>query len=701
MVGGLLGLALFMVLYGAHILDPGNIGWLMAEDAATHYIGWHFFRNEEWGFPLGALHRYGMEVASSVVYSDSLPLFALLFKPFSSWLPKLFQYTGIWIALCYFLQGFWGWWLLSRLSPSWGVRLFGTAFFLLSPLVMLRGDGHFALMGHWLILAAFSLYFAPSSRFYRWGWVALIVLAALVHAYLASMVLAIWVADTVKRLVLDRGLAVKEVFQAGMLILVSLMLAMWQGGYFSSAGIAGGGAGYYSMNLLAPFSPTPGADSLFLPNHAAATGGQYEGFNYLGLGIILLLVSGLWRVRRDFYWREFKPILPLLVVCGLLGIYALSPKITLGGKTLLQVSLPSLMQQLTEIFRASGRMFWPAYYALVLGAIALAVRGRSNECAMAVLGIALGIQVADLAPVIGRRIEAATVVKHFESPLKSPFWEEAGKRYKRVVVVPPVFTVQDFIPLTFYAATHDMEVNIAYYGRLPSKEAERRREESVRSFLAGRVDPEALYVFREPRLLGVVEPSLNHDAGVGVVDGMTVVAPGWLGFASRSSRGLLPPKGERALASIRSGQAIHFGDAESRKFALAGWSWPENWGTWTDGPVALFGAHLEGGVEGDVIRARFRAVTLDTSNNAATIVNVFAYGKNIAQWRFVGGRPEKELVALIPADIVRSHGGNLLMSFVIQDPVSPTSLGMGYDPRLLGLGMVEAEFHYSVERRKF
>lgn len=690
-----------MVLYGVRILDPGNIGWLMVGDAATHYIGWHFFRNEEWGFPLGALHRYGMEVASSVVYSDSLPIFALLFKPFSSWLPKLFQYTGIWIALCYFLQGFWGWWLLSRLSSSWGVRLFGTAFLLLSPLVMLRGDGHFALMGHWLILAGFSLYFAPSIKFYRWGWVVLIVSAALVHAYLAFMVLAIWAADTVKRLVLDRSLAVKEMFQAVALIVVSLILAMWQGGYFSSAGLAGGGAGYYSMNLLAPFFPTPGADSLFLPNHVAATGGQYEGFNYLGLGIILLLVSGLWRARADISWRELKPILPLSVVCGLLGIYALSYKITLGGDTLLEISLPSMMQQLIEVFRASGRMFWPAYYALVLGAIALAVRGRSNEVAVAVLGIALWIQVADLAPVIGKRIGAGMVAKHFESPLKSPFWAEAGKHYKRVVVIPPTFTVQDFIPLTFYAATHDMGVNIAYYGRLPSKEAERRREDGVRSFLAGRVDPEALYIFREPSLLGVVEPLLNHDAGVGVIDGMTVVAPGWLGFASHPSWGLLPPKERNALASIKSGQKIYFSDAESRKFALAGWSWPESWGTWTDGPVAHFGARLEGGVEGDIIRARFKAVTLGTSSYAATIVSVYAYGKNIAQWRFVGGRPERELVALIPADIVRSHGGKLLMSFVIQDPVSPTALGMGYDSRMLGLGMVEAEFHYSVERRKF
>ena len=51
-----IGCLIFLYRFGFDILDPMNINWLMQhDDLAQHYLGWLFFRNEPWGFPLGKI----------------------------------------------------------------------------------------------------------------------------------------------------------------------------------------------------------------------------------------------------------------------------------------------------------------------------------------------------------------------------------------------------------------------------------------------------------------------------------------------------------------------------------------------------------------------------------------------------------------------------------------------------------------------
>ncbi len=57
------------------------------------------------------------------------------------------------------------------------------------------------------------------------------------------------------------------------------------GGYLSQP-IRAAGYDYYSMNLLAPISGGKLGQTLI-----NATGGQYRGFNYLGMGVLLVYYS--------------------------------------------------------------------------------------------------------------------------------------------------------------------------------------------------------------------------------------------------------------------------------------------------------------------------------------------------------------------------------------------------------------------------
>jgi len=82
-----LSVILFCFQYGVEILNPRNILWLEG-DSYTQFIGWSFYRNSNFfTFPLLKIFDYGMDVGSTIIYTDSLPLMAILFKPFSKFLP--------------------------------------------------------------------------------------------------------------------------------------------------------------------------------------------------------------------------------------------------------------------------------------------------------------------------------------------------------------------------------------------------------------------------------------------------------------------------------------------------------------------------------------------------------------------------------------------------------------------------------------
>src|SRR5437879_6782120 len=79
LIGPMLGVLFFSYMFDWKLVQPTYFEWLLRLDPATQFIGWHFFRYEPWHLPLGAALDYGIEMASSIVYTDSIPLFAIAF----------------------------------------------------------------------------------------------------------------------------------------------------------------------------------------------------------------------------------------------------------------------------------------------------------------------------------------------------------------------------------------------------------------------------------------------------------------------------------------------------------------------------------------------------------------------------------------------------------------------------------------------
>jgi glycosyltransferase involved in cell wall biosynthesis len=141
--------------------------------------------------------------------STPIPLAALLLRPFVFLLPAKFQYLGPWAALSIALQFYFGVRLLRLFfGPRLWPLLCGGLLLTISPPLAYRLAGHFALANHWLILAAFYLYFAwqrgaiKSGRRLAIAWCTLTVIAVAIASCLPIVATAV---DRVPNIVQTTG----------------------------------------------------------------------------------------------------------------------------------------------------------------------------------------------------------------------------------------------------------------------------------------------------------------------------------------------------------------------------------------------------------------------------------------------------------------------------------------------------------------
>lgn len=523
----LLGMLAFYIIIGLRVLDPTNLAWLGEGDPATHYLGWLFFRSSEWSFPIGLNPTYGLELGSAILFSDSNPLLAFLFKPFASLLPMPFQYSGIWLLACFVLQAWFGWKLAGLLSESTLIKVFSTGLFVFAPPMIWRLPVHLSLGGHFFILAALYLAFHPRLERRRLAWASLLATTALVHAYLLAMVALLWLADLVGKSI-QRKLPIRRGTLELAVILSVIFIVCWQAGYFSvGAGTSKSGFGYYRMNLL---SIVDASGWSYVLRDIPESPGDYEGFNFLGLGVIFLFVcaipvaltgnTGLLETIRRF------PVL-LVALAGLL-VFAISNKVAFADHAL-AYPLPDTMVAFADVFRSSGRMFWPVFYTIIIVVIFLIVRGNNTRIAIYLLGFALIIQLVDTSAAWkGIREKLMTEPNAtWVTPLVDPFWEKAGAQYKKVRWIPPGNKLPKWLPIAAYAGTHGLATDAVYLARVGTLALEQARRMASESLKSGRYEADSLYILDESVFR---QAAFSIDSTTDVlarVDGFNVLAPGW------------------------------------------------------------------------------------------------------------------------------------------------------------------------------
>jgi len=513
LLGASLGMLFFTNILGFRVVNPTYLAWVMQNDWQMNFFGWHFFRQEEWHFPLGKITQLLFPVGTAITYTDSIPLLALLFKPFNSLLPTDFQYLGLWFLICFVLQGVFGALLLRLLTPHLFIQTLGSLFFVLSPILLVRLN-HPALCAHWLLLASLWIYFKPGKHF--GGWLILTILSTLIHPYLTAMIF-VWVgADYIRGGLIERAV----LLQMSSLVLTTLLVG-WLVGYFLVSDVSASGLGHFSMNLQAPFNAM--GMSVLLKDLPTATTGQYEGFNYLGIGVFLL---GGWAIyeliQRPLSAATIKKIWPLLIAGIGLTSFALSNRVTFGNQVLWEFHGEWL--KLFSMFQSSGRFFWPVNYLLLFLLITLLIKRNSNKHALLLLSLGLALQELDFHKVHLNYYQTWNHQATWQNPLQSPFWQMATPHYQHLLLVPPYPCEEpnvDWRPFAYLAANHHLTLNTALVARVEVAKVLQSCQQLRQNLRRGQIQDNTLYVLL-PTYVASFQTNAQVPVRCNLVDGFNV-----------------------------------------------------------------------------------------------------------------------------------------------------------------------------------
>lgn len=363
-------------------------------DSAQHIIGQRYFIADDWRWPLLTAANLGAPEGVNIAFVDAIPILAIVLKSIRSVLPEGFHGIFLWYAVSLAIQPVAAVWCLraageKRLAPAICIAVIS----LCIPAWWNR-FGHAALTGHFLLLLALGGYFHLSRRGTVLRWTAALVLnvmALLVHPYLFFMTSAILLAVPVTALFRHDGSWLAQGACAGAFAVLSLLAAKVLG-YIGAEG--GGEFGGYAMNLLSPVWPAWSSLSPFgfgLARVETTPGSAWEGFNYLGAGILFLLLAVL-VLRLRLLGASLRAHAGLLLVAIGLFVLSLSNNIGIGSLVLKEV-YPT--NSLLDNFRSSGRMFWAVTYILLLTLMLGALRVRPQWLGISLVVVAALLQFRD------------------------------------------------------------------------------------------------------------------------------------------------------------------------------------------------------------------------------------------------------------------------------------------------------------------
>ncbi|MBR4626678.1 MAG: hypothetical protein IKO47_03075 [Ruminococcus sp.] len=537
-IGAVAGALVFIIIFGASVIVPTNTDWLFAYpgDATQHQLGWEFYRNSPADFPVGLTHGLTSEGSVSCLYSDSLPLFAIVFKLLSPVLPGSFQYFGLWGVLCFALNGGFGALLLYRIRPDMVFASVGSLFYSMFPPTLDRIMHHNSLGAIWLFIIPMILCIDRNREFrHRYTftalWCADCALAAMIHPYFLPMIFTVMGGYGILAIFRDRQprrfviTAVSSALSAAAALFII-------GAFHGKGGYTDGGFGIYSSNLNTFFNGM--GHSAFL-DALPSRYGQGEGFGYLGLGALICCLTGIVSVciyiaRREGGFRKNAAalvkkyrteVIAFLAVFAVSFCWAVSDVITLNGRVIIDLPLPYLVRGGLSIYRASGRFIWlPCILVITAGLAGLSRLGKRAAVIAAVLCIA--VQGLDLRKWCSGQHDMFAGDTNYEFALTDEKWDVLTEGADEVIFLPMPedygLYMQMYFDFAQLAEDKDMSLSSFYLARLDfdAVSAYSLREYTALKNGGGRSD--ALYVFFKPE----EAPPESDTLRVYNIDGYTV-----------------------------------------------------------------------------------------------------------------------------------------------------------------------------------
>ena len=361
-------------------------------DLTQSVIGLNFFRTDIWRFPIFSLPHVGFPEGTSAIFTDSIPALALAIKLVSKAGVNLQGDFILWyIPISWSLNSV----AMVVVFRSLGVRnaigMIVALILILSSPIILERPTHITLQSHYLLLFSFALLINLEYQLSRYQnrkavtkciyLTLLTFIASLIHFYLFVILFCFNLASLtllVRKKIISFPVYIFYFFLSTLLIFSFLFVS----GYFIRAGIVEsiaqtyvGGFNTNSANLATLITGATGwtlGELLDLTRNS--TGGQYEGYCYLGWPVIIALIISLFIDRTS--WRLFlSSNRELVTVSALLFIFSLSMVVHFSGVEILDYSIVKpYVRILTAPMTSPGRFIWPLSYLVGIVAITIVLR---------------------------------------------------------------------------------------------------------------------------------------------------------------------------------------------------------------------------------------------------------------------------------------------------------------------------------------
>ena len=478
-VAAAIGAAFGVWIIGLKNFFPWNYQWLYSNgDGALTQLSFEFYRNSPlFQWPITAVPQYIS--GSGMILPTENAVTNFIGKLIGLLVPGSFQFVGIWLVICFSLQGYFGAKLIGRFEATALYCIFGSVLFVTSPALLYRTGvmNHYHLGAHWMILLALYLYFDSRNRVRAWA--VLLPFAMLTSIYIAAMLLGIFVAHQVKLYLGSQKLTVKDVS----LPLISALGGFFVMGYLEMESTVTG-SNFFRLNLISFLNPgfsDTGSFSLLLDTFGADTirrvfSEEWEGFQYLGTIAIIGVLVGVWRAPRSprrFAWRQFAPI--LIVAIGMF-LFALSNRVVFLQNEY-RYWWPSQLSDLRQIFRGTTRFAWPAYYLLMLfSVVQLSRLIKTSKQQMLLLVVLFLMLIESSTGIWFARQEMADPVTREDLMLDSA-WEKFAEGRKHVIIYPNIdlqvgellgeakYWQTRWLDVALYASKNEMSTNFGYAPR--------------------------------------------------------------------------------------------------------------------------------------------------------------------------------------------------------------------------------------------
>ena len=321
---------------------------------------------------------------------------------------------------------------------------------------------HASVSAQWLLLFTLYLTLTTKTDESKFSWFFLIIVSSLILYNFTLIILTVYSLLRFFELKLNKSSfysLLKDFFIIAPLLLLTLYIA----GYLEirMGDTLAVGFGQHKLNLLSIIDPVNTINNIswswFLPDIQLSKEEELEGFNYLGLGQIIMLLFSLALILNQKFNNSLssiknnKQIKAFLIISIFLTLWALSNKISFGSYTLLEIPLNKFIFAALSVAKATGRLFWIVNYFLVIISIIIIYKCFAKKTSLLIIVLLLTIQITDISA--GLKSRVIFFNKKTDSiGLKDPIWNDLFSKYKIIKTTYP----QGY-PGIFYNFSSSME----------------------------------------------------------------------------------------------------------------------------------------------------------------------------------------------------------------------------------------------------